>query len=126
MLHVWGPAGCTLADLPRLIDEHKPDAIVVDPLRAILPSTWGGESINWDADTEATTKVCGMIRNASKGSGADLHLVHHPRKAGDSYGGNVAWLASVDCMVRLDPKGKPCASRWRSNARGRRWRRSMS
>lgn len=108
LLHVWAPGKprVSLFNLPQLIEEHEPDAIVIDPLRVLLPDEWGERPVNWDSDTAACHHVAALIRGAAADRGADLFLLHHPRKAGDTYGGPVSWEAAVDVMVGLRRKGE--------------------
>jgi hypothetical protein len=82
-----------LADLDRLLDEHRPDLLVLDSFRTL----WGGE----ENDSGDVAKVLDPLRNLVRKHNAGTLLLHHSGKGNASYRGSSAIGASAELGFTL-------------------------
>ena len=83
-----------LADLDRLLTEHKPDLLILDSFRTL----WGGE----ENDSGEVAKVLDPLRNLVRKHKAGTILLHHSGKGtGSSYRGSSAIGASAELGFTL-------------------------
>lgn len=101
LVHVWTAqpgARVYLDDLPELVDEHEPDAVLIDPLTALLPRD---KSDAWDLDNVAADDCAMALRGVCGERGVDVHLIHHANASGERERGASAWGNSADVKVRM-------------------------
>ena len=98
-----GETFLNIADIPNLADLVNPDAVIVDPLANLTPSTDArGNAIKVDLDnTHALTVTCRPLRRLCKQRGIAVFLSHHPNAAGDRERGPTAYRGSADVVMRV-------------------------
>ena len=98
-----GDSFLNISDVPALVDLVKPDAVIVDPLANLTPSTDSkGNAVKVDLDnTHALVTICRPLRRMCKQRGIAVFLSHHPNASGDRERGPTAYRGSADVVMRV-------------------------
>lgn len=107
LLHLFAAdpeAPLSMLDLPELVEQNRPDIVVLDSLTGLLPKVLSdGRRPAWDIDNGAANEMCMILRGLAARYGITIILVHHTGREGGRYRGATDWWASADVMFGLEP-----------------------